>query len=315
MKRIPVYLDYVSKYDNRTGAKNNCTDLKAAVSDVLTIFLPGDVAGKECLVKPNLLKAGEPLCVTSPEIILSVSMFLRNLGARVTVADSPAFGHAEKILRSMGILNMLRERGIRACSLKKSVPTRLPCGIEIGISRTAIEADLILNIPRVKAHSQMGVTCAVKNLFGTVVGFGKALAHCFYGRDRRLFSSMILEIAALLPPSVNIVDAVTIMHVTGPTGGVPFSPGLIGAAGSAVAMDTGIYHVLGVTPERVPLWQASMEKNLPGSRIKDINFLKRNPMDICIKNDIAMPEMLEPVNFNTFRFLKGRAKSFLNRIF
>ncbi len=314
MKRLPVYLDYVSPDDNRPAAENNFTRLQAALSDILTIFLPWSVSGKNVLVKPNLLKAGDLLCVTSPEIILAASLVLRDLGANVMVADSPAFGTAEKVLRGMGILPTLKKLGIQTCSLRKPVCTRLPCGIKIGISKTAMEADLILNMPRLKAHCQLGVTGAVKNTFGTVVGFRKALAHTLYGADRRMFSSMILEISQLLPPTVSIADVLTIMHVTGPSGGVPFSPGLVGAAGSAVALDTALCHFTGVSPEMVPLWQASREKKLPGSTIKDIKFLKKDPRDICIKDDVVMPETLEPITFNPFRFLKGRARSILNRI-
>ena len=314
MKRLPVYLDYVSTGDGRPEAGDNFTRLQRAVSDILTIFLPWSVSGRNVLVKPNLLKAGDPLCVTSPGMIFAASRVLRDLGANVMVADSPAFGTAEKVLSSMGILPALKKLGVRTCSLGKPVCTRLPCGIKIGISETAMEADLILNMPRLKAHCQMGVTCAVKNTFGTVVGFRKALAHCLYGRDPGMFSSMILEISELLPPTLSIADALTIMHVTGPTGGTPFSPGLIGAAGSSVALDTAVYHLLGVTPEMVPLWQSGRERKLPGSTINDIKFLKKDPRDICIKDDIIMPKTLEPITFNPFRFLRGRAKSILNRI-
>ena len=315
MEKLPVYLAHVSG-----NGKSRCCNIgypkfDTILSEILDIFMPGGISGANILIKPNLLKAGEPLCVTSPEMIVGVSRQVLDRGARVTVADSPAFGPAEKVLQFLGILDKLKRLGINVCSLKKPVRTRLPCGIKIGISKTALDADLIVNIPRLKTHCQLGITGAVKNTFGTVVGFRKALAHCLYGRDRRLFSSLILEISQLLPLTVSIVDAVTMMHVTGPSGGRPLFLGVVAAGRYPVAVDTCVYHILGVKPGNVPIWQRAREKGVAGSRVEEIRFLKRNPRDFSIRHGLIIPEALEPITFNPYRFLKGRTKSFLKRLF
>ncbi len=315
MAKLPVYLDTLQEEGGHPGALENSSSLDDWLSDVFERLLPGSIKGQNVLVKPNLLKAGEELCTTSPDLITAVCRQLLDKGARVCVADSPAFGNAEKVLEFLGILETLRKNGIKACSLKSPVCRHLPCGIKIGISKTALEADLILNIPRFKAHSQMGATCAVKNTFGTVVGFRKALAHTMHGQKPSVFADMILDICQALPPMLNVSDARKIMHKGGPSGGTAFRLGVIAAAASPVAADTCMYHLLNLLPERIPLWNQARIRGIPGSNMEDLFFPRKNPRDIRLPEGIIMPEVLEPITFNPLRFLKGRIKSLLKRLF
>ncbi len=315
VEKIPIYIAKGLRHPQKPPREHPQDILRSTISEIMNTFLPDNLLGTNILVKPNLLKAGDPLCVTPPETILATATILKDMGAKVMVADSPAFGTAKKVLKSLGIINELQRRGIEVSSLKDPVRKRLPCGIRIGISRTALEAGLIVNIPRLKAHCQMGVTAAVKNTFGTVVGFRKAMAHTLYGGDRALFSAMILEISQLLPPGLNMVDATTIMHVTGPSGGKPLSLGLILASPSAVAVDTSAYHILGLAPGQVPLWHTALERNLYGSRLEDLRFIKEDLRAIQLPTRVSMPKDLQPLTFNPMRLLRGRIKSLLKKLF
>ncbi len=312
MENIPVYLDEITA---EHGGDGGTPSLEERISGILDDFLPGSLAGQKVLVKPNLLKAGEHLCVTSPDLIVSVSRQVMDRGGRLTVADSPAFGSAEKVLGFLGILEELRNSGARVCSLKRPVRVHLPCGIRTGISKTALGSDLIINIPRFKAHCQMGATGAVKNAFGTVVGFRKALAHTLHGKNPATFAGMILEINQVLPPVLSIVDARVIMHKTGPSGGLPYPLGLISASPSPVAVDTCMYHALDLVPEQVPLWKEARRRVLPGSDLEDLSFTRKSPLETNPGHQLIMPETLEPITFNLSRFLKGRIRSLLKRLF
>ncbi len=315
MEKIPVFLDLAARAESPPASLEGPSLLDEIVSGILDAFISGSPAGQTVLVKPNLLKAGEPLCATSPGMIMAICRQMLDRGARVTVADSPAFGNAEKVLCSLGILENLLKIGVHVCSLTRPVKVKLPCGIDAGISRKALDADLILNVPRLKAHCQMGVTCAVKNTFGTVTGFRKALSHTLYGRDPGLFAQMILEISQALPPMLSIVDALTIMHVTGPSGGRPFDLEIIAAGRNPVAVDTCMYRLLNLKPGNIPIWKQARRLGLKGAYMEEIAFTERKPGDFSLKGRVIMPERLEPVTFNPFRFLKGRAKSLLKRIF
>ena len=195
------------------------------------------------LVKPNLLTA-TPLACTSPVVVAAVCRWLLDQGARVRVGDSPGFGTATAVARQTGLAEALRPLGLRVEALSAPRPLELPLRrggpVVFGVARAALESDVIFSLPRVKAHSQMRLTLAVKNLFGCVCGLRKALIHTRQGQDPDFFADCIAALWAGLPPVAAVADGLTAMHVTGPSRGRPFPLGLLGASPSAVALvDSG----------------------------------------------------------------------------
>jgi uncharacterized protein (DUF362 family) len=304
----------------KAGALQDPRDsgLETKISRLIEELRPEGVAGLKVLIKPNLVKPGDLLAITSPEVIVAAARAAKALGAHVTVADSPAFGSAERVLKRAGIYGTLRRNGIGVATLCRPKKFLLPSGIALGISRMALEADLIVNLPRLKAHCQMGITCGVKNLFGTVVGFRKALCHTRFGGDRAAFSDMILDIGRLLPERITIADCLTAMHVTGPTGGRPLEMNILAGSGSEVALDTALYLAIGAQPDKVPLWKAAMKRGLPGSRPAEITYPASRsavrPEDARPKEPFMPPSELSPLVFSPTRFIKGRIKSLLKRL-
>ena len=180
------------------------------------------------LVKPNLLTA-TPLACTSPVVVAAVCRWLLDQGARVRVGDSPGFGTATAVARQTGVEEALRPLGLRVESLADPRPLELPLRrggpVSFGVARVALESDVIFSLPRVKAHSQMRLTLAVKNLFGCVCGLRKALIHTRQGQDPDFFADCIAALWAGLPPGAAVADGLTAMHVTGPSKGQPFGRG------------------------------------------------------------------------------------------
>lgn len=230
----------------------------------------------------------------------------------MNIGDSPAFGTARRVANANGLTEALQGLPVKIINLDHAKKIRLECGICIGISQKALEPDLIINIAKLKAHSQLCITAAVKNLFGCVVGFRKALAHCQYGDVSNLFESLIIELIQALPQTVSLVDAVTSMHKTGPVNGIPFNLNLIGGSPSPVALDTALYNILEVRPHNAPLWLESQRRKLPGAHIHELIYPLAKPENFDAFGFI-FPCKLKPVTFYPTRFLKGRLNSFLNR--
>ena len=214
------------------------------------------------LVKPNLLRA-IPLACTHPLVVAAACQWLLDYGARPVVADSPGFGTAQGVARAIGLEQALRPLNVRVHALDNPVPLPLSGGGQWGIARAALEAEAILSLPRVKAHCQMRVTLAVKNLFGCICGLGKVLAHTRQGNSPEQFTAAILELWRALPPVAGLADGIIAMHGTGPANGSPFSLGCVGAAADAVALDIALYRVLALRPEDVPLWAALCRAAVP----------------------------------------------------
>lgn len=267
--------------------------------------------GRSVLVKPNLVNAtNATVSCTNALVVRAVCAHLLDAGERVTVADSPAFGPASHVARAAGITEAIAPLGLRVSSLKHPRKTKLPCGLVVGLSADALDADLVINVPRLKAHIQMRLTGAVKNLFGCVVGFRKAFAHNQLGEKGTLFREMIMDIPGALPPVITVMDAIQPMHRTGPIKGAPFELGMLASSDNPVAVDTAAYVVLRVSPAAVPLWQEAIKRDLPGADPGDIIYPLEDLKHFSSKG-FRTPKNTEPVRFDPLRLATGRMKSIL----
>ncbi len=270
--------------------------------------------GAKVLVKPNLVApSNTALSCTTPAVVRAACLYLADHGARVVVGDSPAFGTARIVARASGLDQALKGTGARLANLGQTRKLPLSLGGCVGVSAQALDAELIVNLPRFKVHDQMFCTLAVKNFFGAVTGFRKAWAHQVHGEKGNRFESMILDVCLAMPPSVSLVDGVVAMHVSGPAKGKPYPLGLLGAAANPVALDAALLSVLGLPPDASPLGREAMRRALPGSRLEDLDFPALCPGDF-IATGFEVPRCPAPVAFQPSRFVKGRLKSLCTRL-
>ncbi|WP_022655871.1 DUF362 domain-containing protein [uncultured Desulfovibrio sp.] len=289
--------------------------LRHAVFQALETAGPRVGAGWRVLVKPNLVTA-QPLACSDPEVTAAVCAWLLEQGAKVDVADSPGFGRAEAVARKIGLEDALHPLKLRVRAMDRPVPVRptLPAassaspedGPRFMISRRALECDLILSVPRVKAHSQMLLTLAVKNCFGCVSGLRKALIHTREGRDPGYFADCLAALWAALPPVAALADGVRAMHVTGPSRGKPFALGLIGASPSAVALDEALCAVLGLVPGATPLGAALERRRAEGCGAAGwrASYVLQRPEDFNARG-FELPRELAHTSFHPARLVKS----------
>lgn len=274
--------------------------------------------GARVLVKPNLLQA-KPLACVSPEVVAAVCAWLMDHGVKVRVADSPGFGRAEHVARVVGLVEALRPLGLAVEEIGPAVPLPLPlegeaaqkAGFQTGgsrfhVARLALESDLIISVPRVKAHAQMLVTLSVKNCFGCVRGLHKAVAHAREGRDPLFFADCLAALWAALPPVAAVADGITAMHITGPSNGKPFALGLLGASASAVALDEAVYAVLGLAPQDVPLGAALCRRKAWGCAAgsAQVHFPLDSPTNFSSAG-FQLPAELSHTSFHPARFVQS----------
>lgn len=266
--------------------------------------------GQNILVKPNLVAPSNARhCCTNPLVVRDACTYLLDHGAKVTVADSPAFGPASHVARSSGLSQVMTDLGLKVQSLKRPTPLELTHGGTIGISRDALEADLILNIPKLKVHCQMTMSGAIKNLFGCVVGFRKAMAHNKLGHSHDVFRSMLMDVYEALPQTFHLMDAIHPLHKDGPINGVPFKLGLLAASNNGVALDTAAYSILGLLPHQVPLWDEALQRHLAGSDPSEIEYPLEDPSLFDATGFEMSP--VRDLDFYFMRIIKGRVRSLL----
>lgn len=308
----PLWLNrffFAMQLDSPIVALARCSDYSPDSLDVCVDQLisavgrPERLAGLQVMLKPNLISAkhGDLPCTEAAFILIVARWFVDN-GAKVTIGDSPAFGSATSVLTRLGVLKDLQSLGVAVSDFDATRKLTLSSGVSATVAVDALDCDLLVNLPRVKAHAQMRVTMAVKNCFGCLAGLYKPGWHMIHGGPSGRFADLLVELLAVLPESLSLVDGIRTMHVSGPMDGRAYPLGLVAAGFSPVAVDTALLSVLGVLPERSPLQQASVRTGIPGARLENLSFPLSGPDELRV-DDFLVPECLNPVRFNPFSFL------------
>ncbi len=257
------------------------------------------------LLKPNLITARMgTLACTEGKFILAAAKWFVDQNAHVLIGDSPAFGTATSVLKKIGIIDALHKLPVTITDFTKVRTVTLPSGIHAPMAVDALDCDLLVNLPKVKAHAQLRVTLAVKNLFGCLVGMRKPLWHMMHGGKQGCFTDHLVELLSVLPHCITLVDGITAMHQTGPIGGQSFPLGVMGCSTNPVAVDRAMIAVLGVAPERSPLMVSCMKKGLNGTNFEALQFPFHTPEELAV-DSFVVPAELNPVRFNPFRFVRG----------
>jgi len=237
--------------------------------------------GQRVLIKPNLLsgKPPEKAVTTHPELVRAVIEAVQRAGATPLVGDSPGIGTPLQVARSCGILEVCARTGAEFVPFEETTTISLGEGSfqRLEIARAVLEADAIINLPKLKTHQMMGMTCAVKNLYGAVVGMRKIRLHLQAGTSKATFAELLLALAGRLSPALTIVDAVTAMEGNGPGSGDPLHLGVLFGGADCVAVDTLALELTGLPPERVWTHQAALRRALPGCRREHLEILGDDP--------------------------------------
>lgn len=223
--------------------------------------------GSRVLIKPNLLSPAKPehAVLTHPALVRAAVEYVLERGARPLIADSPAIGAFDTILRRSGIRDALRGLDCECRPFQNSVRVEIgkPFGT-IEIAEEALGADAIINLPKLKTHSQMLLTLAVKNLFGCIVGYRKPEWHMRAGVDRQVFAKLLVRIGLTLRPAFNILDGILALEGEGPgRRGVPRPAGVILAGGDPFAVDFAVCRMIGIAPEELPILKAAADMGNP----------------------------------------------------
>ncbi len=212
--------------------------------------------GDRVLVKPNCITGAPPEqpAQTHPAMILEVCRQLRDHGARPFVGDSPAWGSLAGNLRQLGVLEELRRLDVPVVEFRDPVRAENPRGRvfhRLTVDRAALEADAIVNLPKLKAHRQLLLTAVIKNMFGCVSGRRKAWWHVKAGGYENYFGLMLVETFEMLRPAVSILDAVVAMEGNGPARGTPRPMNLVLASADGPAAERVAADLVGVKPARL----------------------------------------------------------------
>lgn len=262
--------------------------------------------GDRVLLKPNLLTGSRPTkeCTTRWEVAYVVAQMVQEVGGQPFLGDSPAFGSARGVAIANGYQPLIDDLKLPIVEWSGSrYQTASAEFNHLLLCKEAMEADVVINLPKVKSHVQLTLTLGVKNLFGCVPGKMKAWWHMEAGKDRDRFGTMLVETARAIAPTLTIADGILGHEGNDPSGGEPRELGVLAAAADVFALDRCLVEILNADPAKIPTVAASQRLGLC-PELSQIHFPHLTPSDLKIL-DWQLPEKLVPIDFAMPRVIKS----------
>ncbi len=254
---------------------------------------------QKVLIKPNLLSAKDPsrAITTHPMVVRAVTEQVQNLGAVPILGDSP--GGVDRGIRRVWENTKLSEvagqTGAKLVAFETSGvhPKTTPAGKTYFIAKPVVDADVIISLPKLKTHTLTLMTCAVKNMFGSIPGFRKAEYHKQAPKPKD-FAQVVVDIFSLTRPHLTLVDAVVCMDGDGPSSGDPKYAGLLFSSTNAVALDMVAAKIMGFKDNEIDTTRIAQKKGLGPKSFEQIQIHGER------LEDIPLPKFVLPSN----RFIK-----------
>ena len=276
MDRPVVALEPAASYDQAL--------IERAVSAAFSAIDPdGAVIGRgtKVFVKVNNLSSrSDPSSAvnTHPAVLREVLRLLLERGAS-PVAGDDVNTRREDPFQTPGLRSVCRELAVKLVNLREEGFREIKGGGRLPslfVSRLALEADVILNVPKLKTHSLTGLTCAVKNMFGVLPAGERLRLHAAYPMNEP-FCEALVDIFAAVRPRLTICDAIVAMEGEGPSGGRPRPVGAILASRDAIALDAAAARLVGIEPFAVATTRIGHERGLGQADLGRVAFAGAPP--------------------------------------
>lgn len=226
--------------------------------------------GMRVAIKPNLLTAKHPddAATTHPSVVKAVASMVQKAGGIVTIVESPGgpFNTAtlKKVYAATGMEEAATETGSELnfdLRVEKILNQEAKYVKSLKVLKPLRDADIIINLAKLKTHRMMVYTGAVKNMFGSIAGMEKADFHLRFS-DYDKFADAIIDIFMASKPQINIIDGIIAMEGEGPGSGVPKYLGVLIASLDAFACDYAALKIIGVNYKDVPVLKNAEERGL-----------------------------------------------------
>jgi len=252
--------------------------------------------GDRVAVKPNLLRYKKPeeAATTHPAVVKAIISQIQKAGGNVIIAESPGGPYSRSMLRyvyrATGIEKVADETGailnydLRVTKINNPESKYVK---SFEILKPLADADLIVNIPKLKTHAMMVYTGAVKNMFGAIAGTAKADLHLRMP-DYNDFADSLIDIYLGTKPAINVMDAIEGMEGYGPSAGTPKHIGLLLASASGFALDVAAARIIRLSPDNVPVLRNAKKRCLVDDN--NIHIIGEN-IECVICNDFYIPAL------------------------
>ncbi len=248
--------------------------------------------GMRVVLKPNLVMSSKPeqAIITHPAFTAAVGKCVQKAGGRVIIAESPGGPYTPAAMKAMfratGYRDMAEACGFTLYTDCKSREVTLPqakrCR-ELSVVEPFLDRDYLIDLPKLKTHSMVGFSGAVKNLFGTVPGLQKPELHCRFP-EREPFSEMLCDLCHFLGPDLSLMDGIWAMEGNGPTGGQRRDLHVIAGSESPWALDVAAASLVGLEPEKITMLWEGHERGYGPLDLSELELVG-DPMETLLAPD------------------------------
>lgn len=237
-------------------------------------------AGTKVAIKANLVASAAPdtATTTHPAVLAALCELLVERGAEVVVGDSPGGLYNGPFLEKIYKISGVYECEKYGAKLNRDFSESKAVFEEAKVAKTFTytgyldNADVIINACKLKTHGMMGLSCAAKNMFGTIPGTMKPEYHFRYP-SYEAFADMLVDIDEYFKPEFSICDAVVGMEGNGPTAGTPRKIGCILASKNPHKLDIVAAKIIGLSYDSVPTLASAVTRGLTPASIEEINVI------------------------------------------
>jgi uncharacterized protein (DUF362 family)/Pyruvate/2-oxoacid:ferredoxin oxidoreductase delta subunit len=252
------------------------------------LIRPGD----RVLVKINHLSPASSAdrgIITHPVFVEAILRLLRDCSANITVGDDIESIASDGFAVS-GFREMCKRAGVDLVNFKEKGFVEAECSghflKKAYYSKVALDADVIINLPKLKTHSLTVLTGGVKNMYGTIPSGFRIRFHGEYVRPED-FSQVLVDIFSAIKPQLTVMDGVVAMEGEGPASGSLREVGVILASQDTVALDAVATKIIGLEPADIYTTEYAAERRLGIGNLQDIK---------------VVGERLEAVTVTDFKF-------------
>jgi uncharacterized protein (DUF362 family) len=283
--------------------------IKAAVKEAVELAV-GSIdnvikPGAKVLVKPNLAFQAPPtsFAVVDPRTLEAILLYLKeeSKAAEIAVGDNPSLGkhvgRARPAFEQSGLLEACQRGGadrIIYFDEEETVHVKVPGGKylrEADVFKPFLDADVVINVPKMKVHLAKTVTLGIANWQGILRNEhpaeggvdGKGLHTNQQGQHRLDIDPKVVDEFRIRPADLVITDAVIGMEGQGPHVGEPIEMGLILAGTDTVAVDAVTGACMGLEPIEIPAVRIAFHEGLGEMRLDHIN-VKGAPISEVMKH-------------------------------
>jgi len=208
--------------------------------------------GQKVLIKPNWVNSRSPDtgATTNMELIEEVIKFFRKKRMRIILAEGSGYEFdTEKAFKILNV-DYFKKYNVKVVNTRKCATRLVDLHGKI-LKKTllpadAIDADWIINIPKIKTHVLTGMSLCLKNLFGLLPDKERRFAHTFG------LNQAIIDLATYFnDKTINLLDGITAMSGEGPVFGDTFNLKILIAGTNMADIDKACCGLLGVDFKKI----------------------------------------------------------------